>query len=197
MQGKYTAIRKLISYSYEPILHFNTLQGTVWIPWLEAPHQPLCKDLSSGVFFYQFEALKKKKIPGTWNRATVSLESCLFSWERSFWGLVVSGTNGLYPQAGDGGKLSLLSTTGMNSELTWRAWDPELEYMHWRGWLFSQEPKIQTSSKQWLSISPPCDRVIKLSCSSLFSNNLWPGFCAQVSEVRHSHLFSFSSSEAF
>ena len=32
-----------------------------WISWLEAPHQPLCKDLSSGVFFYQLEALKKKK----------------------------------------------------------------------------------------------------------------------------------------
>ena len=130
---------------------------TVWIPWLKAPHQPLCKNLSSGVFFYQFEALKKKKkILVRKTELQFLWEAVFFSQERSFWEWVIPGTNGLYQQAEvDGGKLSLPSSTGMNSKLTWRAWDPELEYMHWRGWLFSPKPKTQTSASSDSALALP------------------------------------------
>lgn len=56
----------------------NFLERLSDSPWLKAPHQPLCKNLSSGVFFYQLEALKKKK------KILVHKTELQFLWEAVF-----------------------------------------------------------------------------------------------------------------
>ena len=172
---------------------------TVWIPWLKGPHQPLCKNLSSGVFFYQFEALKKKKKSWYVNQSYSFFGKLSFSPRKDLSG------SGLFRGL----------TAYINRQKRWRetisAWlhgvwtrvhmwtrahmksmGPWVGVYSLKGVTFLPKAKNSNFSKQWLGISPSCDRVMKLSCSNVFSNNLWPGFCGQVSEVRHSHLFSLS-----